>query len=190
MSPIPYSAVKWGNVDFAKLDPNREPTPADRLFLVAEYKKTGHIDTCAKRCNLTFEAAWKAIHEEIRHDPSILEAGEAMLSCGMMCREIAMEAAIAARTKLANPRIRASDAMYTHKLAMDRYKSYKGEWRDTEGAAVSTSEDELAAACAEKDKELARLAEIGVTAGDAEAEEPASPDGVPADLDPDTGARS
>ena len=183
---MPYSPVKWGNVDFAKLDPNREPSPADRLFLVAEYKKTGHIDTCAKRCNLTFEVAWKAIQEEIRHDPSILEAGEAMLSCGMMCREIAMEAAIAARTKLANPRIRASDAMYTHKLAMDRYKGYKAEWKENEGAAISTSETEIEAALAEKERELANLQGTGTPAGIAETEEPASPDGVPQDLHADS----
>lgn len=185
-APRPYSAMRWGNVDFATLSPKRVPTPADILFLVAEYKRTGHIDACAKRANLDYDVAWKVLQEEIRKNPAILESGEVSLSMGLMCREIAMEAVIAARTKLRDPKIKAGDAMWTHKIAIDRAEANFKEYRTHEGDAVSTDSGELDRALQEKEEELARLREAssGATPS-AEAESPASAGSVPEDLGKD-----
>ena len=186
LPPIPYSAMRWGNVDFSTLSHKRDPSPADTLFLVDEYKRTGHIDACAKRANLDYDVAWKVIQDEIRKNPQILESGEVSLSMGLACREIAMEAVIAARTKLRDPRIKAGDAMWTHKIAIDRADANFKEYRSHEGDAIKTDPGELERALKEKEDELRQLEGTGTASANAEDKDSASVGEVPGAMGKDS----
>jgi len=183
--PTPFSAIKYGNLDFAKLASNREPTPADVMALLAEYKRSGHIATAAKRVNLDYAAAHKAIYDEIQKNPEILDDRQVLLAFGLTLREVSMEAAVAASEKLRNEKLRPNDLVYTSKLAFEKSESLLRDYKESLGAEGSSSADEIAAAMAEKEAELARLKGTGAPPGDAEAQGPAAPDGVPETVDTD-----